>query len=119
MEDLLCCGADPNKQRGDGATALYVAADRYTEEEEQQAVITGIIELLLKASKGGHSDSSRAHTSPQSSDEWSKGKLMVTLLESGADMEARTKDGSTPLIIASEEGKPDLVKIPDQTGGHL
>ena len=98
MEAMLAAGADPNAQDGDGRTALMMAS---------QNGRTGAVRLLLH--HGAHvnlkdrADRSALH--------WAAGcveleaaEVAEALLAGGAEVDATTRLGSTPLMVAAEMG---------------
>ena len=94
---LLKLGANPNAQDQDGETALHLAADR-GDAVLAKALIAARANPNLKENGHGmtplHMAAARGHT-----------ELVRLLIASGADRQARSSVGATPLMMASNKGQ--------------
>lgn len=107
---LLLHGAATDKQDIDGKTALFFAIERENDE---------VVEVLLK-----HGDDVVDHRSKEKVTplllalESKRLSMMEILLEEGADPNAGTPHGTTPLIEAILLGKTEAAKLLLRAGAH-
>ena len=104
METLIQYGADINARDIDGKTLLHYAS-RYSKQD--------IIEFLLKLNQISVNATNNNQATPLAFACLDGGHLdnMKTLLQYGADINVRFKDGSTLLHYASRYSKQDIVEF--------
>jgi ankyrin repeat protein len=91
VEDLLNAGADPNAVR-DGTTPLMMACSRGTE---------FVVEILTAQH-------------PRKQTDWTA--MAKALIKAGADVNAKDKNGMTPLLMARATGQKELAELLIEAG---
>ena len=117
VESLLATGADVHELDEDGAAPLYKASSWGHD---------SIVERLLKA---GPDVNHEAKVHPSLARGWTAlhracwsapGHVVIArLLAAGADLEAKTEDGRTPLMIASQRGSTSIIKELIEAGADI
>ena len=104
MEMLIQYGADINARDIDGETLLHYAS-RYSKQE--------IVEFLLKLNQISVNAANNNQAAPLMFACFDGGRLdnMETLLQFGADINARDIDGETLLHFASQYSRQDIVEF--------
>ncbi|KAH9077605.1 hypothetical protein EDB83DRAFT_1497892 [Lactarius deliciosus] len=113
VQVLLDHNADINSQNNAGKTPLYEALSRVTLYPEEKAVDIDTVRRLL-----GHGadvnirDHNHWHSTPlhrASSKGWPE--VVRLLLNRGANVDEKDKDGKTPFQVASEKGHAEITKL--------
>ena len=104
---LLDAGADPNKERNDGATPLFCAAAEGH---------TDIVLLLLNAGADVDKANISGYTPLHQAITWDRTDVTELLLNRGADFNKADKWRRTPLHKATTSGYPYIVKLLLQCG---
>jgi ankyrin repeat protein len=115
MKKLLAAGADPKRLQKSGVTPIHLAAGLGADREGNNALRGGeedaiaAIELCLEQGL----DINALSTSGESAVHSALGspKLIRFLVQKGARLDARNKQGRTPLEQASTGREPDLETI--------
>ncbi|HXI31348.1 MAG TPA: ankyrin repeat domain-containing protein [Vicinamibacterales bacterium] len=101
VRTLLKQAADVSAARGDGTTALHVAAQR-NDAELASLLITAGANLRATTRLGGYTP---LHLASQNG----ATAVIKALAAAGADVNARTSTGATPLMFAAASGSADAV----------
>ena len=101
VRTLLKQAADVSAARGDGTTALHVAAQR-NDAELASLLITAGANLRATTRLGGYTP---LHLASQNG----ATAAIKALAAAGADVNARTSTGATPLMFAAASGSADAV----------
>ena len=113
MRLLLEHGADPKLATKDGTTALMFAAgvgyrDKNTRGSESEALEA--LKLAIEAGLDLRQANSKGETALHGAASRGADTIVQFLVEHGADLNAKTKQGFTPLDIAM--GKASLAQLP-------
>ena len=101
LQQLLKAGADVNGARGDGLTALHVAAAEGD---------TAIAQMLIAAGANVHASTVLIGSTPlHLAAKQGQAGVVSMLLESGADPDRRDRLGTSPLMLAAASGSADTV----------
>jgi ankyrin repeat protein len=111
VQRLLQSGANPNAALGNGETPLMIAAR------------TGTLEPVAALLAHGAKINAVEHTQLQSALMWAladrHNDVAQALIERGADIQARSKDGYTPLLFAARAGNDKGVRMLLAHGAHI
>ena len=110
---LLEQGADPTPATKDGSTAVMFAAgvgyrDKNTRGTERDALAA--VRILVDADPDLHRVNSRGETALHGATDRGADSVVQFLVERGADLNVKTKQGFTPLDVAM--GKSSLAQLP-------
>lgn len=111
VERLLQARADPNMALPDGETPLMTAS---------RSGKLDVVKALL--ARGAHVDARehlRGHTALMWAVAETQRAVADVLIQSGADVRARSKSGSTPLRFAAREGDLDMVRLLLASGAEV
>jgi len=130
VEQLLGFGADPQKVNSAGRNALISASAKGFEDVSRLLISRGADldakdnegwSALSIASYNGHSNMVEILAGQADEDTLNESLLLASfngdvgvieyLLGQGAYINVRSPDGQTPLMISSEQGKPDAVRV--------
>ena len=110
---LLVHGADVNARAGDGCIPLHLAAAG-----AHRDLVRFLVGQTFNADATDHDGQTPLHLAARSRDPLPVvTEVIELLLARGANINARAKDGSTPLREACEHGHPEIQQLLRERGG--
>ncbi|MEM4218424.1 MAG: ankyrin repeat domain-containing protein [Candidatus Methanomethylicaceae archaeon] len=113
MKKLFILGADPNALTCDGETPLDILVDEFRWKKHREIVEAGVCDVIRELIKYGadpNTAGADGNTPLHRACRYRLVPIIETLLEEGADMDARNKLGETPRDILLSVGLDGIVR---------